>query len=130
MAKKIKHNLFSDKLPDTTRPKGYSFFNDVWDVVRLIPKGRVSTYGAIAEYLSSRISARMVGWAMNAAHSVEPPIPAQRVVNRNGQLTGKIHFGAATRMEELLNADGVLVENDTVVDFKTLFWNPSTELEE
>jgi methylated-DNA-protein-cysteine methyltransferase related protein len=106
---------------------GQSFFEDVWEVVRLIPRGRVTSYGAIAKYLGTRMSARMVGWAMNAAHAL-PDVPAQRVVNRNGMLSGKAHFGSATRMQELLEADGVTVEKDTVVDFKTRFWDPAEEL--
>lgn len=106
---------------------GQSFFEDVWDVVRQIPKGRVTSYGAIAQYLGTRMSARMVGWAMNAAHTLED-VPAQRVVNRNGMLSGKAHFESPTRMQELLEADGVEVKDDTVVDFKTLYWDPNIEL--
>jgi methylated-DNA-protein-cysteine methyltransferase-like protein len=104
-----------------------SFFEDVWDVVKQIPKGRVTSYGAIAAYLGTRLSARMVGWAMNAAHS-QPDIPAQRVVNRNGMLSGKAHFGEPDRMQKLLEKDGVTVEDDTVKDFKTRFWDPAIEL--
>jgi len=104
-----------------------SFFNDVWDVVRQVPRGRVTTYGAIAQYLGTRMSARMVGWAMNAAH-VLPDVPAQRVVNRNGMLSGKAHFGTPTRMQELLEADGVVVKNNQVQNFKIIFWNPTVEL--
>jgi methylated-DNA-protein-cysteine methyltransferase related protein len=109
-------------------PKEYSFFTDVYDVVRQIPKGRVTSYGAIANYLGTKLSARMVGWAMNAAHSAKPKVPAQRVVNRNGMLTGKFHFDTPTKMEELLKKDGVTVKKDTVVDFKTRFWDPANEL--
>lgn len=110
------------------RPKsGTSFFEDVWDVVRQVPRGRVTTYGAIANYLGTRMSARMVGWAMNAAHSMGD-VPAQRVVNRNGMLSGKAHFGSPTLMQELLEADGVEVKDDTVTQFKTLFWDPAREL--
>lgn len=108
--------------------KEYTFFNDVFDVVRQIPKGRVTSYGAIATYLGTKLSARMVGWAMNAAHSAKPKIPAQRVVNRNGMLSGKHHFKTPTHMEELLKKDGVKVKDDTVVDFKERFWDPVTEL--
>ncbi len=108
--------------------KTYSFFTDVYDVVRQIPKGRVSTYGAIAAYLGTKMSARMVGWAMNAAHDASPKVPAQRVVNRQGILTGKHHFASPTQMEELLKKDGVLVIDDTVQDFKKRFWDPLTEL--
>lgn len=108
--------------------KEYSFFADVFDVVRLIPKGRVTSYGAIAAYLGTKLSARMVGWAMNASHNAKPKLPAQRVVNRNGMLTGKHHFETPTKMEELLKKDGVAVKNDKVVDFKNIFWDPAIEL--
>ncbi|RYY47747.1 MAG: MGMT family protein [Chitinophagaceae bacterium] len=108
--------------------KEYSFFSDVYDVVRQIPKGKVTSYGAIATYLGTKLSARMVGWAMNAAHTARPKVPAQRVVNRNGMLTGKQHFKTITQMEELLKKDGVPVKNDTVIDFKERFWDPSKEL--
>lgn len=107
--------------------KQTTFFNDVYDVVRLIPNGRVTTYGAIAKYLGAAKSSRMVGYAMNAAHTL-PDVPAQRVVNRNGLLTGKFHFATPTRMEELLAKDGVKVVNDQVLDFKNIFWDPATEL--
>ncbi len=112
---------------NTTKIRSNSFFEDVWDVVRQVPKGRVTTYGAIANYLGTRMSARMVGWAMNAAHTL-PDVPAQRVVNRNGMLSGKAHFGTPTRMQELLENDGVEVKDDEVQHFKTLFWDPATEL--
>lgn len=105
-----------------------NFFEDVYDVVRLIPKGRVTSYGAIAAYLGSRGSSRMVGWAMNAAHGQEPPVPAHRVVNRSGLLTGKHHFETPTKMEELLKKEGVVVEKEAVKEFKKLFWDPSAEL--
>jgi methylated-DNA-protein-cysteine methyltransferase related protein len=108
--------------------KEYSFFQDVYEVVRQIPKGKVTSYGAIANYLGTKLSARMVGWAMNAAHTAKPKVPAQRVVNRNGMLTGKHHFSTPTSMQELLKKDGVAVKNDTVVDFKSRFWDPLTEL--
>ncbi|NVK65368.1 MAG: MGMT family protein [Flavobacteriales bacterium] len=103
------------------------FFLNVYDVVRLIPKGRVTSYGAIAKYLGAPRSSRMVGWAMNAAHSL-PDVPAHRVVNRNGLLTGKMHFSTPTRMEELLNAENIQVHDDKVVDFDKLHWDPSMEL--
>ncbi|SFE94543.1 MGMT family protein [Thermoflexibacter ruber] len=108
-------------------PKYKNFFDDVYAVVRLIPKGRVTSYGAIAEYLGMKSSARMVGWAMNAAHT-DPSVPAHRVVNRSGILTGKHHFGSPTRMQELLQAEGITVENDQVKDFEKLFWHPLQEL--
>ncbi len=115
------------KTPKNTT-KEYSFFADVYDVVRQIPKGKVTSYGAIAAYLGTKLSARMVGWAMNAAHTAKPKIHAQRVVNRNGMLTGKHHFGTPTQMEELLKKDGVTVKDDTVVDFKNRFWDPAQAL--
>ena len=116
------------QLPKTGKAKEYSFFQDVYDVVRQIPKGRVTSYGAIAAYLGTKLSARMVGWAMNGAHNVKPKVPAQRVVNRNGMLSGKAHFETPTHMEELLKKDGVTVKNDTVVDFEKRFWDPAIEL--
>ncbi|MEJ8841703.1 MGMT family protein [Lacibacter sp. H375] len=116
------------QLPKTGKAKEYSFFQDVYDVVRQIPKGRVTSYGAIAAYLGTKLSARMVGWAMNGAHNVKPKVPAQRVVNRNGMLSGKAHFETPTHMEELLKKDGVAVKNDTVVDFEKRFWDPAIEL--
>jgi methylated-DNA-protein-cysteine methyltransferase related protein len=105
-----------------------SFFEDVFAVVRLIPPGRVTSYGAIAGYLGTRGSARMVGWAMNAAHSSVNDIPAHRVVNRNGLLTGKNHFGSPAIMQQLLENEGVDVTNDQVVRFDELFWDPMKEL--
>ncbi|MBP6686447.1 MAG: MGMT family protein [Lacibacter sp.] len=116
------------QLPKTGKAKEYSFFQDVYDVVRQIPKGRVTSYGAIAAYLGTKLSARMVGWAMNGAHNVKPKVHAQRVVNRNGMLSGKAHFDTPTHMEELLKKDGVAVKNDTVVDFEKRFWDPAIEL--
>ena len=105
-----------------------SFYERVYQVVRLIPRGRLSSYGAIAAYLGTKGSSRMVGYAMNAAHAAMPPVPAQRVVNRNGLLTGKFHFGSANLMQQLLENEGVKVDRDRVTDFKTLFWDPSIEL--
>ena len=134
MVKKIIKSPTKKNIKKTTEEKPrstvkeYSFFADVYDVVRQIPKGQVTSYGAIAAYLGTKLSARMVGWAMNAAHTAKPKVPAQRVVNRNGMLTGKYHFATATLMEELLKKDGVDVMNDTVVDFKNIFWDPSEAL--
>jgi methylated-DNA-protein-cysteine methyltransferase related protein len=105
-----------------------SFFERVWEVVRLIPKGRVTSYGAIARYLGTGMSARMVGWAMNASHSAKPRVPAQRVVNRNGLLTGKAHFPTPDLMRQMLEKEGIKVKEDQVVDFKKKFWDPATEL--
>lgn len=107
--------------------KDISFFEQVYDVVKLIPPGRVTSYGAIAFFLGARSSARMVGWAMNAAHGM-PDIPAHRVVNRNGMLSGKMHFETPTRMESLLKKEKVKIKNDQVVDFEKLFWDPAVEL--
>ncbi len=105
-----------------------SFFNNVFSIVQLIPFGRVTSYGAIAEYLGARGSARMVGWAMNASHSQVTDIPAHRVVNRNGLLTGKNHFGSPQIMQQLLESEGVTVVDDKVVRFDEVFWNPMIEL--
>lgn len=104
------------------------FFRDVYDVVRLVPKGRVTSYGAIAKYLGAARSSRMVGWAMNAAHNQKPKVPAHRVVNRIGVLTGKHHFATPTLMKELLEKEKIKVNSDKVVDFKKLFWDPAVEL--
>ncbi|NEN22957.1 MGMT family protein [Cryomorpha ignava] len=109
--------------------KNKDFFEMVYEVVKQIPHGRVTNFGAIAHYLGSGRSSRMVGWAMNGAHSQPDFIPAHRVVNRNGVLTGKHHFQTETKMEELLEQEGIKVEKDTVLDFEKLFWNPATELE-
>ena len=116
---------------ETARSTGkqYSFFEDVYSVVRQIPKGRVTTFGAIANYLGTKSSARMVGWAMNGAHSTSPVVPAQRVVNRNGMLSGRAHFATPTLMEELLEEEKVKVVDNTIVDFEKLFWDPAKELE-
>lgn len=109
-------------------PGKQNFFLDVYDVVRLIPRGRVTSYGAIAAYLGTKGSARMVGWAMNSAHGL-PDVPAHRVVNSRGLLTGKMHFGHPDRMQQLLESEGVSVINDQVQDFEKRFWNPMIELE-
>jgi methylated-DNA-protein-cysteine methyltransferase-like protein len=124
----MKKNNGSNQLPVADGGKHYSFFQDVWDVVRQIPEGRVTTYGAIATYLGARSSARMVGWAMNASFLVEPRVPAQRVVNRNGMLSGKAHFGTPTLMEELLQKEGIQIKNDKIIDFLKVFWDPALEL--
>ena len=108
--------------------KEYSFFEDVYAVVRQVPKGRVTTYGAIANFLGTKLSARMVGWAMNSAHSAKPKVPAHRVVNRNGMLSGKAHFATPTLMEELLAKEKIPVIEDTIENFEKLFWDPATEL--
>jgi len=109
------------------KKKEYNFFHDVYEVVRLIPKGRATSYGAIATYLGTKMSARMVGWAMNAAHD-DKTIPAHRVVNRNGLLTGRFHFATPKAMQRALEKEGVKVRKDQIVDFKEVFWDPFKEL--
>ena len=111
-----------------SKKDSFTFFEDVYAVVRQIPKGRVTSYGAVAGYLGTKLSARMVGWAMNAAHTQTPKVPAQRVVNRNGMLTGKHHFATPTLMEELLLKEKIRVVEDKIVDFKKHFWDPAVEL--
>jgi methylated-DNA-protein-cysteine methyltransferase-like protein len=108
--------------------KDDSFFDLVHEVARQIPRGRVTSYGAIAACLGTRLSARMVGWAMMAVPYAKKPVPAHRVVNRNGLLTGKHHYSPPDRMQQLLEKEGVVVKDDKVVDFKKLFWDPATEL--
>ena len=105
----------------------YSFFENVYEVAKLIPPGRVTSYGAIAAYLGAKSSARMVGWAMNGAGAY-PEVPAHRVVNHIGLLTGKHHFGQPTRMQKLLESEGIRVKNDKVQDFEKYFWDPMKEL--
>lgn len=106
-----------------------SFFDQVYQVVRLIPYGRVSSYGAIASYLGTKGSARMVGYAMNSSHTAVPGVPAHRVLNRTGLLTGKFHFGTPNMMQQLLENEGVEIVNDSVKNFKSIFWDPAIELE-
>ena len=122
MAKKINPNT------DIVKPKAYTFFEDVYDIVRQIPKGRVTSYGAIAAFLGAKSSARMVGWAMNASFIITPKVPAHRVVNRNGMLSGKAHFATPTLMEELLAKEKIVVNNNTIVDFEKKFWDPAVAL--
>ena len=107
--------------------KNNDFFEQVYAVVRLIPKGRITSYGAIAAYLGSKKSSRMVGWAMNASHNLMD-VPAHRVVNRIGALTGKMHFSTPNRMQELLEAEDIRIQLDQVVNFKLHFWDPNLEL--
>ena len=108
--------------------KNKDFFDQVYQVVRLIPKGRVTSYGAIARYLGMARSARMVGWAMNASHEARPKVPAHRVVNSSGLLTGKHHFKTPFDMQERLVAEGIAIKNDKVSNFKELNWEPILEL--
>lgn len=120
----------STEKPKAVLPSGKkdsSFFEQVYAVARQIPRGRVTSYGAIAAYLGTKMSARMVGWAMNGAHS-QKGIPAHRVVNRNGMLSGKMHFATPTKMEELLAKEKIKVVEDVIADFEKKFWDPALEL--
>lgn len=101
-----------------------SIYDAIYDVVRLVPKGRVTTYGAVAAAIGAASGARVVGYAMNLCEGVKPKVPAHRVVNRNGLLTGKHHFNPPEKMQQLLEKEGVKIEEDKVVDFKNLFWDP------
>ena len=121
--------ISSEKLK-SVKPSGKrdeSFFELVFEVARQIPKGRVTSYGAIAAALGTKMSARMVGWAMNGAGRVRPKVPAHRVVNRNGMLSGKMHFAYPEQMQELLEKEGVKVVDDKIVDFENRFWDPARE---
>jgi len=108
--------------------KNEGFFNRVYDVTRMVPYGRITSYGAIARYLGTASSARMVGWALNSSHTITDFIPAHRVVNRIGMLTGKHHFGNSSTMQQLLENEGFIIENDRVIDFTEKFWDPMIEL--
>lgn len=120
--------IFATMKPTSeTPPEPRNFFQDVHEVVRLIPPGRLTSYGAIAHYLGSRRGARTVGYAMLAAHT-DASVPAHRVLNRLGHLTGRLHFATPTAMQEALEAEGVRVEDDRVPDFAQRFWDPSVEL--
>lgn len=125
IAKKKSEKLKSIK-PSGKRDEG--FFELVYEVARQIPKGRVTSYGAIAACLGTKLSARMVGWAMNGSGRVKPPVPAHRVVNRMGMLSGKHHFNPPSKMEALLKKEKIKVKNDRVVDFEKHFWDPAKEL--
>jgi methylated-DNA-protein-cysteine methyltransferase-like protein len=107
--------------------KHQDFFKSVFEIVKLVPHGRVTTYGSIAKALGTPKSSRMVGWAMNASHD-DKSVPAHRVVNRNGLLTGKMHFSTPTAMQESLESEGVKVKNDQIQSFQTVFWDVQTEL--
>ncbi|MXV49655.1 cysteine methyltransferase [Pedobacter sp. HMF7647] len=106
-----------------------NFFEQVYQVVRLIPKGRITSYGAIAAYLGTKGSSRMVGYAMNGCSGIQPPVPAHRVVNRAGMLSGKHYFGSENLMQQLLESEGITVIDDQVQNFKELFWDPAVELD-
>jgi methylated-DNA-protein-cysteine methyltransferase-like protein len=105
-----------------------NFFEKVYEVTSQIPYGRITSYGAIARYLGSGRSARMVGWALNICHTRPSFIPAHRVVNRIGLLSGKHHFGNSTTMQQLLENEGIIIENNRILNFKEKFWDPATEL--
>ncbi len=124
-AKKSSEKL---KIVNPSGKREENFFELVFEVARQIPKGRVTSYGAIAACLGARSSARMVGWAMNGAGKLKPKVPAHRVVNRLGILSGKHHFSPPGMMEKLLKKEGIKVKNDQVVDFKKLYWDPVEEL--
>ncbi len=108
--------------------KNKDYFDSVFQVVRLIPKGKATSYGAISNYLGTKSGARMVGWAMNASHSQKEYVPAHRVVNSNGMLTGKHHFPSPTAMQEALESEEILVKDDKIQNFKAVYWDPSEEL--
>ena len=130
MAKTVKKKSVAKPLPEVKKPDSqFSFFENVWAVVRLIPKGRVTSYGAIAKYLGTAKSSRMVGYAMNASFGQTPKVPAHRVLNRNGLLTGRHHFNPPEAMQERLEAEGIKVKKDQVVEFEALFWDPMKDLD-
>jgi methylated-DNA-protein-cysteine methyltransferase-like protein len=104
-----------------------NFFERVYAIARCIPYGKVTSYGAIAKVLGSSRSARMVGWAMNAAHNLED-VPAHRVVNRKGLLTGKHHFDGTNLMQQLLESEGIVVVDNQIMDFESVFWEPEMEV--
>jgi methylated-DNA-protein-cysteine methyltransferase-like protein len=110
------------------KQKDNDFFSRVYQVTKLVPYGRVTSYGAIARYLGTGRSARMVGWALNVSHIRTDFIPAHRVVNRNGLLTGKFHFGNSSTMQQLLENEGIIIEDDKILNFREKFWDPSLEL--
>ena len=116
------------KIVKPSGKKEESFFEMVYEVARQIPKGRVTSYGAIAACLGTRLSARMVGWAMNGAGKVKPKVPAHRVVNRVGMLSGKHHFSPPGSMEKALRKEGIKVKQDRVIDFEKYYWDPVKEL--
>ena len=109
------------------KPDNANFFEKVYTIARQIPYGKVTSYGAIAKHLGADRSARMVGWAMNASHTLED-VPAHRVVNRNGLLTGKMHFDGTNLMQQLLENEGIVVVDNLIQDFEKVFWNPEMYL--
>jgi len=115
-------------MPRLKRSANNDFFSRVYEVTKLIPYGRITSYGAIARFIGSGKSARMVGWALKVCHANQEFIPAHRVVNRNGLLTGKYHFGNSKTMEQLLENEGIIIEDDRVINFREKFWDPVREL--
>jgi methylated-DNA-protein-cysteine methyltransferase-like protein len=115
-------------MPQQKQKRNNDFFENVYSVTKLIPFGRITSYGAIARYLGTGRSARMVGWALNVSHNKPEFIPAHRVVNRNGLLTGKRHFGNSDTMKQLLQNEGIIIEDDQIINFREKFWDPMTEL--
>lgn len=111
-----------------TQPSKESIYDAIYDVVRAVPKGRVTSYGAVAAAIGAKSGARVVGYAMNLCHGIKPKVPAHRVLNRNGLLTGKHHFNPPGKMQELLEKEGIKVVDDKVVDFDKKFWDPMKEL--
>jgi methylated-DNA-protein-cysteine methyltransferase-like protein len=111
-----------------TKPAKENIYEIIYEIVRAVPKGRITTYGAVAAAIGVKSGARMVGYAMNYCGGLKPAVPAHRVVNRNGMLTGKHHFSPPEKMEQLLKKEGIKVKDDVVVDFKQLFWDPVKEL--
>jgi methylated-DNA-protein-cysteine methyltransferase related protein len=110
------------------KPAKENIYDIIYDVVRAVPKGRVTSYGAVAAAIGAASGARVVGYAMNMSHAAKPKVPAHRVVNRNGMLTGKHHFSPPEKMQQLLEKEGVIVKDDKVLNFDTLFWDPMKEL--
>jgi methylated-DNA-protein-cysteine methyltransferase related protein len=115
-------------MPRLKQKEDNDFFSQVYEVIKMIPYGRITSYGAIARYLGSGRSARMVGWALNSSHGSKEFIPAHRVVNRKGLLTGKHHFGNSGTMAQLLENEGLIIEDDQIINFNEKFWDPMGEL--
>jgi len=111
------------------QPDKENIYDIIYQVVRSVPKGRVTTYGAVAAAIGAKSGARVVGYAMNTCFGIKPKVPAHRVVNRNGQLTGRFHFATPTLMQELLEKEGIKIKDDAVTEFEKLFWDPIKELE-
>lgn len=121
---KDQRSLPGAKTKEKKAAEPVSFFQTVYKIARTIPRGRVTSYGAIAEASGLKLTGRMVGWAMNAAGSAKPPVPAHRVVNSKGELSGRSHFATPTLMQELLEQEGIIVKEDKIENFKAVFWDP------